>query len=190
MRVIRTERLRLEPVTPANAGALWDVLQEPDLREYQDLPDVGLPQFERTVATRPANLAPGVHGRFEWLILLGERKRPVGWVSLRIAERNASSGEIGYSVVAEARNRGIASEAVKALVAEAFKRARLRSVRAYCVPENAASLTVLRRIGFEGEGIVSGGATVNGQPVDVIAHELDRKRWDELSARDRSAIGS
>ena len=68
MRIIRTERLRLEPVTPENANVLWDVLQEPDLRDYQDLPDIDLSQFLRAVRERPVRLEPGASGRFEWLI--------------------------------------------------------------------------------------------------------------------------
>ena len=43
MNVISTKRLRLVPVTSENAKLLWDVLQEPDLRDYQDLPDVSRP---------------------------------------------------------------------------------------------------------------------------------------------------
>ncbi len=193
MRVIRSERLRLVPVTPDNARVLWDVLQEPDLRDFQDLPDVGPAQFTRTVATRPNRLDPGVSGRFEWLIEFdsdGEGVGPLGWVSLRIGERSTSTAEIGYSVVAEYRNRGIASEAVDALVAEAFRRAMLRRVRAFCVPDNASSRSVLRRLGFDDDGIVANGATVNGQPVDVIAYTLERDRWAALTSRNPSAIGS
>jgi [ribosomal protein S5]-alanine N-acetyltransferase len=185
MRVIRSERLRLVPVTPANARVLWDVLQEPDLRDYQDLPDVALVQFQRTVAMRPNRLDQGASGRFEWLIEFDTAdSRQLGWVSLRIGERSTFTGEIGYSVVAAFRNRGIAREAVEALIEESFRRAKLRRVRAYCVPENASSRAVLRRIGFEDEGILPSGATVNGQPVDVISYAMERERWQELKTRE------
>ena len=40
---MRTERLRLTPVTVQNSGTLWHVLQQPDLRMYQELPSVGAP---------------------------------------------------------------------------------------------------------------------------------------------------
>ena len=61
MRDDHTERLRLVPVTPGNANVLWNVLQEPDLRDYQDLPDIGLTQFlaHRRDAPEPSsNPAP------------------------------------------------------------------------------------------------------------------------------------
>lgn len=179
MRTIRTERLRLVPVTSANAALLWQLLQEPDLRDFQDLPDVSRAQFLRVVGARPMRFAPGIVGRFEWLLhyLAGEGE-PLGWVSLRIADSNRAMAEIGYSVMRSHRGKGIASEAVAALVGEGFRRARLREIRAYCLAENLASRAVLRHAGFDGEGTLPRGATVQGKPVDVIAHSLKRDRWD------------
>jgi [ribosomal protein S5]-alanine N-acetyltransferase len=191
MRIIHTERLRLEPVTQANASVLWEVLQEPDLRDFQDLPDLDRAQFSRAVSARPARLEAGVAGRFEWLVFFerGAEAEPLGWVSLRIAERTYSTAEVGYSVVRAYRGRGIATEAVAALVHEGFVRAGLRRVRAYCVPENASSRAVLRRCGFEDDGVLPHGATVQGQPVDVVVFSLERERWSTLKL-DRSAIES
>jgi [ribosomal protein S5]-alanine N-acetyltransferase len=192
MRIIHTERLRLVPVTPANARLLWDVLQEPDLRDYQDLPDIGLRQFLDGVETRPNRLEIGASGRFEWLMFFNvdNEDEPLGWISLRIAARTTSTAEIGYSVVADYRGRGIATEAVAALVEEGFRHAKLRRLRAYCVPENLSSRAVLRRAGFVDDGILPHGATVSGQPVDVVAHVLERARWEKRLTRNQAAIRS
>ncbi|MBV8284308.1 MAG: hypothetical protein JO175_06640, partial [Candidatus Eremiobacteraeota bacterium] len=54
MRTLRTKRLRLVPVVPANARVLWEVLQKPDLRDFQDLPDLSLDQFIVAVGERPS----------------------------------------------------------------------------------------------------------------------------------------
>ena len=178
MRTLASERLRLVPVTSQNAETLWKVLQQPGLREFQDLPDADLAQFRRMVAARPPKLEPGTWGRFEWLIYLESIEEPVGWISLRVGERATSSGEIGYSVVEHFRGRGIATEAVLTLAAEAFTRVRLRKLRAYCVPENLSSRAVLANIGFEEDGILPHGATVGGEPVDVLGYVLDRERWE------------
>lgn len=183
MRMLQTERLRLEPVTSANAGLLWGLLQEPDLRDFQDLPDVNRAQFIRTVGSRPTRLRPGAVGRFEWLLHFLSGGEPLGWVSLRIGEANRSTAEIGYSVVRAHRGRSIATEAVGALVAEGFRGAQLQRIRAYCLPENLASRGVLRRNGFQDEGTLPRGATVQGRPVDVILHSLARERWAATLAR-------
>jgi RimJ/RimL family protein N-acetyltransferase len=178
MRALHTERLRLVPVTSQNADLLWAVLQQPGLREFQDLPEVDLVQFRRMVASRPPKLEPGAWGRFEWLIYLEGVTEAVGWASLRVGERVTSSAEVGYSVVQAYRGRGIASETVHAIASEAFSRLRLRKLRAYCVPENVPSRAVLANAGFEEDGVLPHGATVRGQPVDVLGYVLEREQWE------------
>jgi RimJ/RimL family protein N-acetyltransferase len=188
MRLIRTARLRLVPVTAANAGILWEVLQEPDLRDYQDLPNLNRAQFLRAVGARPTRFGPGTVGRFEWLVhFLAAGSPPLGWVSLRISENDRLSAEIGYSVVRAYRNRGIATEAVIALIEEGFYQADLQRIRAYCLPENKSSRAVLKRSGFETETTLPRGATVQGRPVDVIAHALEREDWESQIRLNRQA---
>lgn len=178
MRALSTERLRLVPVTTLNAETLWQLLQQSGLREYQDLPDVELAQFKRMVAARPPKLEPGSWGRFEWLVYLEGVGEPVGWASLRVGERVTSSAEIGYSVAQGYRGRGIATEAVIALISEAFACLHLRKLRAYCVPGNEPSRAVLANVGFEDDGVLPHGATVGGAPVDVLGYVLDREQWE------------
>jgi ribosomal-protein-alanine N-acetyltransferase len=190
MRILNTPRLCLDPVTPANAEVLWKVLQAPDLREYQDLPDLSLEQFVAAVGERPRSVQAGATGRFEWLVYRSGSDEAVGWVSLRIAERMRSTGEIGYSIVRDYRGRGIATEAVAALIEEGFGSVDLQRVRAYCVPDNLSSRQVLRNNGFEDDGILPHGATLAGQPVDVIAYTLERARWETRPTQNRSATGS
>jgi len=190
VRVLRTKRLRLEPVTPANAEVLWEVLQEPGLRDYQDLPDLDLTGFLRSVAARPPVLKAGAAGRFEWLVYDGEGTSAIGWVSLRIAERARTTAEIGYSIVSDRRGQGLATEAASALIEEGFRSADLRRIRAYCVPENASSRAVLRHMAFEDDGVLPHGATVQGQPVDVIAFTLERDRWMKAATPNPEATRS
>ena len=178
MRTLVTERLRLVPVTSYNAAALWQMLRQPGLREFQDLPDVDLVQFGRMVAARPQRLEPGAWGRFEWLIFIEGVGEAVGWASLRVGERVNSSAEIGYSIVQAYRGRRIATEAVHALASEAFSCLLLRKLRAYCVPENVPSRAVLANAGFEEDGVLPHGATVGGQPVDVLGYVLAREQWE------------
>lgn len=170
---------------------LWEVLQEPDLRDYQDLPDVNRAQFLRVVGARPRRFAPGIVGRFEWLLHDARRDGdPRGWVSLRVAESDRTAAEIGYSVVRAYRGNGIATEAVAALVEEGFRSAQLREIRAYCLAENLSSRAVLRHNGFEEEGTLPRGATVQGRPVDVIAHTLKRECWTPRLTASRQATRS
>lgn len=179
MRTLQTERLTLTPVTVRNAQTLWTMLQAPDLRRFQDLPNIGVGTFTAMVGKRPKRLDPRAIGRFEWLIVVNGEQAAAGWVSLRISEREPSIGEIGYSLLTEFRGRGIAAEAVRGLIDEAFCEAKLRAVRAYCVAENADSRRLLARVGFEPDGVLPNGASVSGEPVDVLAHAIERTSWNQ-----------
>lgn len=173
-KAIRTPRLRLVPVDASNAETLWELMQDRELRTYQDLPDMERPHFRALVTSGRGSFRAKRPGRFEWLIE-GEGGEAIGWVSLRVGDRDAESGEIGYSLLAPYRGRGMATEAVKALVDEAFGEGRLRRLRAYCLPENHASRALLRRVGFREEGVLKRGASLRGRAVDVVSYSLENR---------------
>lgn len=175
MRTLQTERLALVPVNASNSETLWHLLQAPNLRDFQELPSVGLTQFKRLVAERPRRFHPHAAGRFEWLVYVRGDVAPIGWVSMRLSDRDPIGGEVGYSVLERARGQGYATEAARALIAEGFTRADLKRVRAYCLPENAASRAVLSKLGFAEDGILRHGATIAGRAVDIMAFVFERQ---------------
>ncbi|MDQ2681820.1 MAG: GNAT family N-acetyltransferase [Candidatus Eremiobacteraeota bacterium] len=176
MRTITTRRLRLVPVGAQNARVLWALLQRRELRQYQDLPNLSTDAFRDAVAKRPRSLRAGSSGRFEWLVQMIPHSDALGWLSLRIADREPEVGEIGYSILPEFCGKGIATEAVRALLVEGFEHATLRRITAYCVPENTASVRVLNKLGFKSSGMLRKGATVNGRAVDVMSYAIQSAR--------------
>lgn len=178
MKVLRTERIALLPVDAGNARELWEVLNAPDLRKYQDIPRLRAEEFERQVRARPKSLRPGVIGRFEWLLRALEDRAAIGWISLRVNDRTPRVGEVGYSLLASARGNGYATEALRAVIDEAFLTGELDEVQACIVPENAASRKVLDRTGFREERLLRSGAVIRGRHVDVLLFSIPRGSWD------------
>jgi [ribosomal protein S5]-alanine N-acetyltransferase len=82
--------------------------------------------------------------------------------------------EVGYGIVTDHRRRGYASEAVRGLVARAFRVPGVRRIIAETLPELTASIGVLRKCGFEliGEGSEPG----------VIRFERTRAAYEENGA--------
>jgi len=175
MKTAHTERLELAPVTARNAKDLWRILAAPNLRQFQDIPRVRLDEFERQVRSRPRHLTGSVTGRFEWLIVRDDAA--IGWISLRINDRAPHVGELGYSLVDEARGQGFASEALRAVVDQAFVDSELDELNACTVPENTASRSVLLRTGFRELRLLRSGAMIRGRHVDVLLHALHRGEW-------------
>ena len=168
---ICTQRLHLTPVDAANAETLWKLMQTPELRTYQDLPSMERAQFVGLISLHHRRLRPQP-GRYEWLIDRNDDGKTLGWVSLRIGEQTPESGEIGYSLLEEHRGNGYATEAVRALVDAAFSQAKLRRLRAFCLPENERSRALLRRLGFQEDGVLKRGASLRGRAVDVIGYSM------------------
>jgi RimJ/RimL family protein N-acetyltransferase len=62
--------------------------------------------------------------------------------------------EVGYGIKPEHQGRGYATEAAAALAEFAFASGRVRVVRAHTKPDNAASIRVLAKCGFQPVGEV------------------------------------
>jgi len=78
--------------------------------------------------------------------------------------------EIGWTVAADARRRGIAVEAAGAAAADAFERTEAPWLVAYIRPENAASISVAERIGMHHD---ADGLTRSGDP--ALIYRLPRE---------------
>jgi ribosomal-protein-alanine N-acetyltransferase len=177
MRTLHSARITLIPVDVRNARELWEVLNAPDLRKFQDIPRVRAEEFERQVRARPKELRANASGRFEWVLHAGKPETPIGWISLRVNDRAPRVGEVGYSLVLEARGKGYASEALQSVIDEAFIAGELDEVQACIVPENAASRRVLDRTGFREERLLRSGAVIRGRHVDVLLFSVSRASW-------------
>lgn len=99
---------------------------------------------------------PNILGYGIWLLIDEESRTVVG--SAGFLGRPTAEGtiEIGYGVHHEHRNRGYATEAVRALVAWARSQEGVTRVIARCDPTNIASVRVLAKVGLEETGEVGG----------------------------------
>ena len=189
MRTVGTPRLDLIPVDAGNARDLWRVLQQPSLREFQDIPRIAVEEFERQVRARPQELASGTTGRFEWLIRERQSEASIGWVSVRINDRTRDHAELGYSLVATARHRGYATEALAALIDEVFETTDLGELHACTVPENVPSRRVLERVGFNESRLLHGGALVRNRRVDIFLYVFTRAQYVARLRQQQQRVG-
>jgi [ribosomal protein S5]-alanine N-acetyltransferase len=99
----------------------------------------------------------------EWgarLFVAGDPPELVGWGGFK-GPPAGGRVELGYEIAAPRRERGLATAATRAMVAEAFADARVDGVLAHTLPERNASNRVLEKAGFRR----TGAATERGRPV-------------------------
>jgi ribosomal-protein-alanine N-acetyltransferase len=146
---LRTDRLVLRPLSPDAAARL------PEDRDAAaavvgaaldaDWPLVDLLDVLPMQATADPDAAHfGV-----WAIIERDSNIVVGDVGFMGPPDADGVVEIGYSVVPGRRGRGYATEAAHALVDWATSQDGIMTVVAGCSPDNAASIRILERLGFE-----------------------------------------
>ena len=94
------------------------------------------------------------------LFVAGDPPELVGWGGFK-GPPAGGVVELGYEIAAGRQGRGLATEATRAMLAEAFADDRVTKVIAHTLPERNASTRVLEKAGFACEGLF----TEDGQVV-------------------------
>jgi len=148
--VIETERLRLRPRTPDDAEALYPTLSDAELMTWWSrAPFTSVEEVRDYIM--PSEKWAGWRG---WAITRHGDDRAIGFLSAG-EKRQGSVTEIGYMLERAAWGKGIAREAVSALITHLFALGQ-RRVFADTDPENAASNRLLESLGFTLEGRLRG----------------------------------
>ncbi|MDE7422699.1 MAG: GNAT family N-acetyltransferase [Lachnospiraceae bacterium] len=97
----------------------------------------------------------------------------IGCVNFHEIKRGAfCSCQIGYKVHHKFCNRGIGKETVGKLIDYIFAESGLHRIEALIHPENAPSIALAEKVGFEREGIVKGAVMLCGQWQDMYRYGL------------------
>ncbi|MBU1272392.1 MAG: GNAT family N-acetyltransferase [Alphaproteobacteria bacterium] len=88
--------------------------------------------------------------------------------------------EIGYILHPDYWGRGLAKEALTAVIDHVMVTRDIDAITADVDPSNAASIRLLGRLGFEQTGAASRTWQVGGVWMDSLYFGLDRDRWKSL----------
>ena len=146
MRIIATPILTLEPQTVAHAEEMFVVLSDPAIYEYENEP----PSSLEWLRTRFAKLesrqsADGQQHWLNWVIRLPTSKL-IGFVQATVRP-NGNAG-IAYVLASAYWGRGLARDAVAAMIAELVEHYGVRTFSAALKRENFRSVKLLERLGF------------------------------------------
>jgi ribosomal-protein-alanine N-acetyltransferase len=106
---------------------------------------------------------------YAFLIFRAGDNALVGGLTLANLRRGvAQAGSIGYWIGAPFVRNGYMSGAVRALIPFAFGSLRLHRLEAACIPDNAASIRLLEKAGFQREGYAREYLCINGTWADHV----------------------
>ena len=146
MRVIQTANLRLEPQTAAHAEEMFAVLVAPALYEYENEPPPSVEWLRARYSKLESRQSPD--GRERWLnwVIRFSGSELVGYVQATV--RPDGRAAIAYVLSGMYWGRGLATQAVEAMISELVEHCGVRSLSAVLKRENLRSRHLLERLGF------------------------------------------
>jgi RimJ/RimL family protein N-acetyltransferase len=156
MTILTTERLRLEPFDDAHLDGLHAMNSDPEVMQYLGPPE----SREKTAEVIQRVKARWVEYGFSWWSFIERASdEVVGAGCIQHLRRSGESPdpacplEVGWRLRRDRWHRGLATEAAVAMADFAFQALRADVLYAVCQPENAASASVMKRLGMRYRGI-------------------------------------
>jgi RimJ/RimL family protein N-acetyltransferase len=164
MHVIQAENLALEPQIAAHAEEMFVVLGDPAIYEYENEPPPSLEwlraRFTRLESRRSSD---GREQWFNWVVRLPTGKL-IGYVQATVHAGGRAA--IAYELSSAYWGRGLAREAVQAMICELVDHHDVRSLQAVLKRENLRSMRLLERLGFS-----------MASPGQHAAQQVERSEW-------------
>jgi [ribosomal protein S5]-alanine N-acetyltransferase len=143
---IETPQLILRPWSLEDAGALYNILQEPGILEYFPPQSFSEGKTEGYIEHHLKHWQEKGYGH--WAVTLKGENKVVGWNGLEYLPETDET-EVGYLLSHRVWGRGLASEAAQEAVRYGFKQAGLQTIIGLVHPANVASIRVLEKCGLE-----------------------------------------
>ncbi len=172
-RTIRTARLVLRDLTGADVDALVEYRNDEQTARLQDWPLPYPDERARALVSGVEQTWPVSDGWYQ--VAVEHDGRLAGDIGVGRTD-DGRQAEIGYTLAPWARGRGLATEAVTAVVDLLFTEG-VHRVTAGVDPENVPSANLLRRLGFRHEGHFVSAYLVRGVWCDDDRYAILADEW-------------
>lgn len=164
---LTTERLYLRPLHDEDTDSVYEIFRDAETMRYWSTPPHASVADSRRMISRWATTM--ATGKMVTLAITEQNTsgdRLIGVVILHSIDDASAHAELGYILHRDFHHRGIASEAVRALVQHGFTTMKLHRIEAALDPDNHASKALLTKLGFSREGLLRERWCVNGEFFD------------------------
>ncbi|MNH77814.1 Ribosomal-protein-serine acetyltransferase [compost metagenome] len=168
--LIRTDRLVLRKITPEDEMNLYNCISDPSV-----YPHLGLHSFSSLFPSRLYRYFEESNRTLSTLhfaICLHEDVKLIGLVSLQKWDDKKGTAILGYCISPVHWNKGIATEAVRAVIEFGIQELGLKKIRGRCEEDNAASQQVMLNCGMIREDEPQDSMDLPGYP-GLISYILE-----------------
>ena len=176
---LETERLILRPFRVEDAADLFEYASDPEVTRFlviethRSLDDTHA--FLEMVLSRPTDSNIMAFG-----VVLKESGKLIGHCTIfSVDARGERSGraEVGYAINPAYRGRGLAPEALRAVIELGFGTLGVNRIAALAMLDNPASASVMEKVGMQYEGILREYMLIKGRYYDLKVYSILRREW-------------
>jgi RimJ/RimL family protein N-acetyltransferase len=168
---IHTPRLLIREFAPGDEADVHEYAADPEVVRFM-VWGPNTPQQTSEFLARKLAPHPEPRWEFELAIVLKAEQKLVGGVGLRIRSVTQREGDIGYVLARSYWNRGIVTEAARAMLDFGFGELNLHRIYATCDADNRGSARVMEKLGMKYEGLMRQNAFEKGRWRDTLLYAL------------------
>ncbi|WP_242143217.1 MULTISPECIES: GNAT family N-acetyltransferase [unclassified Bacillus cereus group] len=177
---LETERFILRELTLLDAESMFHYFQKESVMRYFGMDAIrNMEQVKRMIQMFSKKYKEG--SQLRWGIELKGTNRLIGTCGFHFINPNHKRAEIGYELDDAYWGKGYATEAVQAIVTYAFQTMKLIRIGAVVYKENEASHKLLKKVGFQQEGLLRKYMIQNNVEYDTIIYSLLAEDWEKRS---------
>ena len=174
---LNTPRLRLRRLTMRDAADIYRYSKDVEVARHvlwSAHQSIGESRsYLRYMLRRYRNHEPA-----SWGIEYLETGQVIGTIGFMWIQTDNSAAEVGYSLSRDYWDRGIMTEALKAVIGHGFGSMNLNRIEAQHETTNPASGAVMRKCGMQREGTLRQRLYNKGRYVDVELYAILRKEYE------------
>lgn len=175
---LETARLRLRRFRADDLAAFVAYRSQPETARFQSW-EAPFPEAQaRAFLAEMATSHPDTPGQwFQFAIARRDDDMLVGDVALFADGEDTGKAELGYTLDARATGKGLAGEAIAAVLTYAFERRGKRLIEAWTDTRHSRSLALLARLGFKRPGDSPRRGFYKGEWCEDIHHTMTVQDW-------------
>ncbi|KAB8133681.1 GNAT family N-acetyltransferase [Gracilibacillus oryzae] len=177
--VLETKRLVLRKVTKEDANSILNYLSDEEVMKYYGLePFKSIDDALDEIAWYQSIQVNSTGIR--WGITLKEQEIVIGSCGFHNITSQHFRAEIGFELTREHWGKGIAAEAVEAIISYGYQHMNFQRIEALIEPLNLSSQKLVEKLGFLREGLLRNYEFTCGKFDDLYMYSLLKQDFDKI----------
>lgn len=173
---LTTERLTLCKIIPEHAADMYEYSCDSEVTRYLTWsPHSSLKETERYIKLLQRKYEDGTFN--DWGLIFKETGKFIGTCGYTSFDKTENKGEVGYVLAKDFWGKGLAAEAVKAVMQFGFETFGLDSFCAKHMEGNDASGRVMQKCGMKFEAMYRHSMFIKGEFKNIVVYNITRDEF-------------